>query len=454
MMSLREAAVAMLGELRGTDGGLTGVSTDTRTLSAGDLFFALKGERHDATAFLHQAFDRGTAAAVIGRDALREDLDGHAIIIVDDARAALGRLAASWRARFSMPLVGLTGSNGKTTVKEMIAAVLVQACGDPARVLATEGNLNNDIGLPLTLLRLRQQHRYAVVEMGMNHAGEIRYLTQLARPDVALITNAGWAHVGLLGSRAAIAQAKGEIFEGLAPDGIAVINVDDAHADDWRNLNAGRRIIGFGLDAPAEVTGRYTGHALDSEIVLRTPAGETNFTLSVPGAHNVRNALAAAAVGIALELPIAVIAAGLAGYQGTKGRLQRYRGLNGAMLIDDTYNANPDSTLAAIAVLAGMPGKRILVLGDMGELGDREKALHADVGRAARAAGVERVATLGELTRETAAAFGEGARHFTRIEDLLVVLAPELDAATSVLIKGSRFMQMERVAQALKAADA
>jgi len=452
MMTLREAAAAMSGELRGADGRLEGVSTDTRTLASGDLFFALKGERFDAAAFVTEAFERKAAGVVLARDAVRAEFDAGALIVVDDARAALGRLAASWRARFTLPLVGLTGSNGKTTVKEMIAAILQQACSDAPQVLATEGNLNNDIGLPLTLLRLRAGHRYAVVEMGMNHAGEIRYLTGLARPDVALITNAGWAHVGLLGSTDAIARAKGEIFEGLARDGIAVINADDKYAREWRALNAGRRVIAFGLDAPAEVTGRYAGHALDSEIVLETPAGKADFTLPVPGEHNVRNALAAAAVGIALDLPVAVIARGLAAYKGTKGRLQRYAGANGATLIDDTYNANPDSALAAIAVLAAMPGKRILVLGDMGELGDRGGELHVEVGRAAREAGIDQLMTLGELSRLSAAEFGPHARHFDRIEDLLAALAPWLDAASCVLVKGSRFMQMERVVQACKAA--
>ena len=450
MMSLREAAAAMNGDLRGPDGLLGGVSTDTRALRAGDLFFALKGERFDAVRFLDQAYAGGAAAAVVGRDAIAAS-QAKALIVVDDARAALGRLAAAWRSRFTPVLIGLTGSNGKTTVKDMIAAVLRIACTDPGHVLATQGNLNNDIGVPLTLLELRQRHRYAVIEMGMNHAGEIRYLTRLALPDVALVNNAGAAHIGLLGSLEAIAHAKGEIFEGLHSSGIAVINADDAFASYWRGLNEGRTVIDFGLDHPAQVTGRYQGHALHSEIVLQTGRAETAFSLPMPGVHNVRNALAAAAVGVALDVPAGTIARALEHFVGGEGRMQRLRAIKGATLIDDTYNANPDSMLAAIAVLARLPGKRVLVLGDMAELGGDAPALHARIGNAARDAGIERLYTLGQLSRDLCAAFGLGGRHYARIEDLLAALEPELDADTTVLVKGSRSMQMERVVQAFAA---
>jgi UDP-N-acetylmuramoyl-tripeptide--D-alanyl-D-alanine ligase len=452
MMSLRAAAEAMNGELRAADGAVGGISTDTRTLTSRDLFFALKGERFDAARFLDQAFARGAAAAVVERGSVPTNVHTQPLIVVDDARAALGRLAANWRLRFTLPLVGLTGSNGKTTVKEMIAAVLRHVCDEPEQVLATPGNLNNDIGVPLTLLGLRALHRYAVIEMGMNHAGEIRYLTRLARPSVALINNAGSAHIGLLGSVAEIAAAKGEIYEGLEASGIAVVNADEAFAPLWRGLNPRRRIIEFGLDAPAEVTGRYRGHALHSEIVLRTPSGAAAFELQAPGVHNVRNALAAAAVAVALEVPADTIARGLASFGGFEGRMQRRQAINGAVLIDDTYNANPDSMRAAIAVLAQVPGKRVLVLGDMAELGNLAPELHAQVGQAARDSGIERLLTLGEFAQYTCAAFGRGGQHFSRIEDLLAALELELDADTTMLVKGSRSMRMERVVQAFEVA--
>jgi UDP-N-acetylmuramoyl-tripeptide--D-alanyl-D-alanine ligase len=419
-------------------------------VAARELFFAIKGERFDAAQFLDQAFAAGAAGAVVQGAEVPADAGTGPLIRVDDTRAALGRLAAYWRRRFALPLVAVTGSNGKTTVKDMIAAVLRVGCADDAEVLATQGNLNNDIGMPLTLLQLRASHRYAVIEMGMNHAGEIRYLTGLARPDVALVTNAGSAHIGLLGSIEAIAAAKGEIYEGLDANGIAIVNADDRFADLWRARNAGRRTVDFALSARAEVTGRYAGHGLHSEIVVTTPLGQYAFRLDVPGEHNVRNAIAAAAAAYALDVPQPAVAAGLARFRGPKGRLQRCAGRNGAVLIDDTYNANPESTLAAIAVLAGLPGKRVLVLGDMGELGADSDSGHVRVGEAARAAGIERLYTLGHAAALSAGAFGASAQHFTAIEALLAALEAEVEPGTTVLVKGSRFMRMERVVQSLK----
>jgi UDP-N-acetylmuramoyl-tripeptide--D-alanyl-D-alanine ligase len=451
MMSLSEAAAAMAGRLHGEDRPFCGAATDTRSMAAGELFFAIKGERFDAVQFLDQAFAAGAAGAVVQGEALPAAAVPRSLIQVDDTRAALGRLATYWRRRFRPRLIAITGSNGKTTVKDMIAAVLRAGCAEPAAVLATEGNLNNDIGMPLTLLRLRTSHRYAVIEMGMNHAGEIRYLSGLARPDVALVTNAGSAHIGLLGSLDAIARAKGEIYEGLDESGIAIVNADDAFADLWRSQNAHRRTIDFALDAQAQVTGRYAGHALHSDIVIRTPRGQCELRLDVPGEHNVRNAIAAAAAAYALDVPPAAVGAGLAAFRGPKGRLQRCAGRNGAVVIDDSYNANPESTLAAIAVLASMPGKRVLVLGDMGELGTDTDASHLRAGEAARAAAIERLFTLGAASALAAAAFGPSARHFARIEELVAAVEPELDAETTVLVKGSRFMGMERAVQSFKA---
>ncbi|HXF65349.1 MAG TPA: UDP-N-acetylmuramoyl-tripeptide--D-alanyl-D-alanine ligase [Burkholderiales bacterium] len=450
MMRLSEAARAISAELRGEDRVFESVSTDTRALAPGALFVALKGGRYDGHEFLAQAAAAGAAAALVeaARSAAGAAAPALPLLLVENTRRALGSLAACWRRRFALPLVALTGSNGKTTVKEMLAGILRAAASSEA-VLATRGNLNNDIGVPLTLLELRARHRYAVIEIGMNHAGEVRELSGLAAPSVALVTNAGPAHLEFFGTVQAIARAKGEIFEALAPEGVAVINADDEYAPLWRDLARGRRIVEFGLARPAAVSASYRLRPLASEIVLRTPAGEAQAALQAPGLHNVRNALAAAAAAVALEAPLSAIAAGLARYQGVKGRLQRKAGPQGAVLLDDTYNANPESARAAIEVLARMPGRKLLVLGDMGELGPEAPALHAAVGRHAREHGVERLYALGEHAAHAARAFGAGGRHFESLEALLAALESELAPGVTVLVKGSRFMRMERVVAAL-----
>jgi UDP-N-acetylmuramoyl-tripeptide--D-alanyl-D-alanine ligase len=450
MMRLSEAARAIPAELRGEDRVFETVSTDTRALAPQALFVALKGARYDGHDFLAQAAQKDIAGALVhSTDKLPAKLPA---LVVDDTRLALGRLSAYWRGKFSAPLVALTGSNGKTTVKEMLASILRAASADDA-VHTTRGNLNNDIGVPVTLLELRQGHRYAVIEMGMNHAGEIRYLARLAAPDVALVNNAGSAHIEFFASVEAIARAKGEIFEGLAPGGTAVINADDRYAGLWRELAGGRRIVEFGIDRPAAVSATYRLKWLESEIVVKTPAGEAAMVLKAPGVHNVRNALAASAAAVALQVPAPAIAQGLARYAGIKGRLQKKSGLNGATLIDDTYNANPESMRAAIAVLAQAPGEKLLVLGDMGELGPGTPELHAEVGRYAREQGVGRLLALGEASAHAVRAFGTGARHFTRIEDLLAEAGSALAPGVTVLVKGSRFMRMERVVAALAAPE-
>ena len=450
MMRLSEAARAIDAELRGEDGGFEAVSTDTRTLLPRALYVALKGERYDGHDFLAQAAQKRAAGALVQEAGSRAQQARLPLIVVEDTRLALGKLAAHWRGRFSAPLVALTGSNGKTTVKEMLASILRAAHGEDA-VLATRGNLNNDIGVPLTLLELRSGHRCAVIEMGMNHAGEIRYLGRLARPDVALVTNAGPVHLEFFESVAAIARAKGEIFEELPARGTAVINADDRHAQVWRDLARGRRIVEFGLEHPAPVTARYTLRHLESEIAVKTPLGEAAALLKAPGLHNVRNAIAASAAAVALEVPAPTIAAGLSRFAAVKGRLQKKTALKGATLIDDTYNANPESARAAIDVLGQAPGKKLLALGDMGELGSGAAEMHADIGRHARAKGVERCFTLGELSAHAARAFGEGARHYARVEELVAALERELAPDVTLLVKGSRFMRMERVVQALAA---
>jgi len=449
MMRLSEAARAIPAEMRGEDRAFGAVSTDTRTLGPQALFVALKGERYDGHDFLAQAAEKDIAGALVqSTEKLPAKLPA---LVVDDTRLALGRLSKYWRGKFSMPLVALTGSNGKTTVKEMLASILRAASADDA-VLATRGNLNNDIGVPLTLFELRSSHHYAVVEMGMNHAGEIRYLARLATPDVALVNNAGPAHIEFFDSVEAIARAKGEIFEGLKPGGTAVINADDRHAGIWRDLAGGRRIVNFGIERPAEVSATYRLRWLESEIVVRTPLGEAQAVLKAPGLHNVRNALAASAAAVALQVPAPAIARGLERYSGIKGRLQKKAGLNGATLIDDTYNANPESARAAIAVLAQAPGEKLLVLGDMGELGSGAAEMHAEIGRYARQQGITRMLALGEHSAHAVRAFGAGARHFVRIEDLLAEAGNALSPGVTALIKGSRYMQMERVVKSFEQA--
>jgi UDP-N-acetylmuramoyl-tripeptide--D-alanyl-D-alanine ligase len=453
-MRLSEAARAIPAELRGEDRIFEAVSTDTRLLAPHALFVALKGERFDGHDFLAQAAEQRAAGALVQKSGLEARGSGLALplLIVDNTRLALGSLAAYWRSKFSMPLVALTGSNGKTTVKEMLASILREAVLDESRapspesrVLATRGNLNNDIGVPLTLLELGPGHRYAVVEMGMNHAGEIRYLTRLAAPDVALVNNAGSAHFEFFGSVEAIARAKGEIFEGLQPGGTAVINADDRYADLWRALAGDRRVVEFGVSRPAAVSARYALRYLESEIVVRTPHGEAQAVLKAPGLHNVRNALAASAAATALEVPAPAIARGLAGYAGIKGRLQKKAALHGATLIDDTYNANPESIRAAIDVLAACPAPTILVLGDMGELGSRSTEFHRDIGAYARRQNISSLFAIGDATRETVAAFGAAGAHAASLDDLLYMLRASATPQSTLLVKGSRFMQMERV---------
>lgn len=459
MMMVQEAARVLRAEWNGKDALFTGVSTDSRTLKQGSLFIALTGENFDGSRFVGSAVEKGAVAAMISQVADGHDLPVNIPLLrVNDTRLGLGQLAAYWRSRFTLPIVGVTGSNGKTTVKEMIAAILRQVTIHDAskesglldQVLATEGNLNNEIGVPQMLLRLRQQHRYAVIEMGMNHLGEISYLTQLAKPTVALITNAGAAHIEGLGSVEAVARAKAEIFEGLDQQGIAVINADDAYASLWRECAGSRQIMDFGLRERARINADYQTHPLMSEIQLKLPDGSAEVKLQVPGVHNIYNALAAAAAAAALGVKKELIASGLAQFQGVKGRMQKKSGLHHARLIDDTYNANPESVRAALAVLAVAEGKKILVLGDMGELGNAAIDLHRTIGRDARKAGLDQLLTLGELSAYAAEEFGKGARHFNTLDELLNVAEHLLADDVTLLIKGSRFMQMERVVRRLE----
>jgi len=436
-MHLHEAAQALNASAVGADLPITSVATDSRNLPAGCLFVALKGPRFDGHRFVAQALQQGAAAVMVDAGA---ELSVAPALVVDNTLLALGRLAAWHRQRMPAKVAAITGSNGKTTVKEMLAAILAVEVGADA-VLATAGNFNNDIGMPLTLLKLAPEHRYAAIEMGMNHPGELSYLTQIARPDVALVNNALRAHLEGLGSVEAVARAKGEIYAGLQDEGIALINADDPHASLWRELAGARRVMSFGFAENADVR----IEAANVELCLQTPSGPITAKLQVPGEHNLRNAAAAATLALALGVSIDAIQRGLSDYSGVKGRLQLHPCILGATLIDDTYNANPDSVLAAIQVLAARPGKRILVLGDMGELGPDAAELHREVGARASAAGVDRLLCMGEMTLHTAAAFGDHAMHFERIEELLAEIECALSAEVTVLVKGSRFMHMERV---------
>jgi len=454
MMLLSQAAQALGARLVGEDARFFAVSSDSRKIQPGDLFVALRGEHFDGYEFVATAMQSGAIASLVNADSYESHPSvlspQSSILIVEDTRLALGQLAAYWRRQFDIPLVAVTGSNGKTTVKEMLAGILCEAAGSDSAVLATQGNLNNDIGMPLTLLQLTAQHRYAVIEMGMNHPGEIDYLTQIACPDVALITNAGSAHLAGLGSVEAVARAKGEIFAGLQQRGTAVINADDDQATLWRTLAGSHTLLEFGLEEQADVTGKWQPQGAGLRLDAHTPSGDFSADLQVPGAHNARNALAATAAAIVLKVPLEVIAKGLEKFGGVAGRLQRKAARHGAVLIDDTYNANPASMRAAIDVLARSSvekpeGKRVLVMGDMGELGDNAAELHAEIGTAARSAGIEKLYALGALSVNAVRAFGCGAEHFERIEDLQKALEDELDVDTTVLVKGSRFMKMERV---------
>ncbi len=443
-MRLAEAAAALGARARGGDARFTGVSTDSRALREGDLFVALRGERFDGHDFLKAAVTAKAAAAMVdGRYPGEYPLPA---LVVDDTRRSLGDLARYWRARFAPALVAVTGSNGKTTVKEMLAAILRRHAGEKAldeAVLATHGNLNNDIGLPLTLLRLRHCHRWCAIELGMNHKGEIAYLAGIARPTVALVNNAQREHLEFMHSVQEVAAENASVYDALPADGCAVINADDPHAAFFRGRAGSRRTIDFGLDGGA-VTGLYQLERLSSEIRLRTPAGEADATLAIPGLHNVRNALAAAACALAVDVPVKTIAEGLTAFRPYAGRLQVKRAAGGATVIDDSYNANPDSVRAAIDVLASCPAPTALVLGDMGEVGSRGAELHREVGEYARAKGVSQLLALGEATRYAVEGFGAGARHFAAVEQLVASVE-----AKTVLVKGSRFMQMERVVAAL-----
>lgn len=425
-----------------------GVSINSKTAEEGNLFVALRGERFDAHDFLGEAVARKVAAVVVERLPARLDIPA---LVVPDTRVALGEIARFWRSQFPIPVIGVTGSNGKTTVKEMIAAILEAEFG-PDHYLATRGNLNNEIGVPITLLRLNKKHQAAVIEMGMNHPGEIARLAHIAIPTVALVNNAQREHQEFMANVEAVAMENGAVLRGLPPQGVGVYPADDAFTGLWYGYTreGGRRkTLTFGLSDDAKVSATYQPTEFGSELLVRVSQKEFTVRLSAAGVHNVRNALAAIACTLAVGIHRSAIVRGLENFQPVAGRLQRKQARSGAVVIDDTYNANPDSVRAAIDVLAHAPSPRILVLGDMGEVGTEGRQFHVEIGAYARGRGIETLLTLGDLAENASSAFGAHGKHHADIASLLAALDARITPQSTVLVKGSRFMKMERVVQHL-----
>ena len=461
MFTLEQAAQYVPGSYLVGDGhvSILRVHTDTRTIEPGDLFVALQGERYDANDFLLEAQARGAAAVMCHPQADPERYPaGLARMEVADTKAALGQLAQAWRKEFHIPVIAVTGSNGKTTVTQMLASILERFSPNGAS-LATRGNLNNDIGVPLTLLRLRAQHRIAVVELGMNHPGEIAKLAAMAQPTVALVNNAQREHLEFMHTVQAVAQENGAVVEALGAQGVAVFPHDDDYTGVWQALAGARRAVQFALapcalDAPHQlgcVSAQWVHGA--SQVHAQGMGAELRYRLAIAGRHNVKNSLAAAACALAAGVPAPAVVQGLQAFMPVKGRSRavalQVQGRE-CTLVDDTYNANPDSVRAAIDVLAELPGPRLLVLGDMGEVGEQGPAFHAEAGRYAQDKGIEQVLALGELALHAVKAFsvqGGAARHFESVEALQAAVRAELPALGSVLVKGSRFMRMERVVE-------
>jgi len=438
---LIDVAPPLAARLVGADRAFRGVGTDTRTLQPGMLFVALRGERHDGHDHVAAAAERGAAGAVVERE-LDTPLPQ---LVVLDTQAALGELARWQRAHLGATVVALTGSNGKTTVKALAAAILSRV----GATHVTEGNLNNEIGLPLTILRAPAAARFLVLEMGAGKPGDIAYLVRIGQPHVALVNNVAPAHLERMGSTDGVAETKGAIYDGLPPGGIAVVNADDAYAAAFERRIGARRVLRFGLEQPAEVCARDLALGASTRFTLVTPAGEAAVDLALPGRHNVRNALAAAALALAAGAPLADIVAGLGSAHAVGGRLTRIAVPGAGVVIDDSYNANPGSVRAAIDTLALEPGERWLVLGNMAELGPEAPRLHAEVGAHARAAGIQRLYAVGALAREAARAFGGAAQAFDTQEAAIEALRRDFRAGVVLLVKGSRSSAMERVVAAL-----
>jgi UDP-N-acetylmuramoyl-tripeptide--D-alanyl-D-alanine ligase len=436
-LKLSDIATWVGGRVVGNGNFVAGVSTDTRTIGPGSLFVALKGERYDAHEFVATARERGATAALVER-VVDADMPQ---IVVANTEIALGELARAVRAERDARIVGITGSNGKTTVKTLTASIL----GKYGRTHVNAGNLNNEIGVPLTLLAMPETTQFAVIEMGAGKPGDIEYLARIARPDLGLVNNVAPAHLERLGSERGVAETKGAIYAALPADGIAIINADDAYADYFASLANGRRVVRFGLEHKADITATLDVRGF----ILKTPLGSTTVALAQPGRHNVMNALAAAAIASALGAPLATIRAGLEAAPAVAGRLVRRKHTSGAVVIDDSYNANPGSFAAAIATLATERGDTILVMGDMAELGADAERLHAHVGALAKASGIHHLRAVGKLSRAAVDAFGTGATHFADQAALIAALRGEMRSGVVALIKGSRSSAMDRVVAAL-----
>jgi len=441
-MMVSQVAQALGATLHGDDVLMTGVSKDTRDIQPGDLYVALKGERFDGHQFIAEANQSGAVAALVS-NVVSLDVPQ---VQVADTRIALGQLAAHWRQKFTGKVVGITGSNGKTSVKEMVSKILSDHVGASA-VLATKGNLNNEIGLPMTLLGLTDRHQFAVIEMGANHVGEIDYLTNIAKPDVALVNNAGLAHLEGFGSIENIAKAKAEIYNGLPDDGIAVVNKDDRFTPFWLDYCAQKKTITFSMrDEKADI---YAKHVAGNHYQIVTKNAQADLMLSIPGEHNVMNALAATAITSSLGLSLAAITASLSTFENIQGRLTVKRSDAGFQVIDDSYNANPFSVAAAIDVLAAErgDGNAVLVLGDMAELGKEAAKLHGEMGDKARSAGIDALYATGQLSGNAVDAFGDNGFYFKNKNELIKALNKDLTANDVVLVKGSRSAAMEEVVE-------
>lgn len=443
-MMLSTAAQSLQAEIIGNDVRFRGCSTDSRIIKAGEMFIALRGEHYDGHDFIGFAQQAGAVAAMV------ESYSDQSLplIQVADSRKLMGQLAGLWRNNFKIPVIAITGSNGKTTVKEMVTNILSLQ----APVLSTHGNLNNEIGVPLTLFGIDHEHRFAVIEMGASHAREISYLSNLAKPTVALITQCAPAHLEGFGSVESIAKAKAEIFEGLPGSGTAIINNDDDYADFWRKKTSGYQQISFGVTSKADVCvseAHINADAGNSYFRIITTKGSVEVTLNLPGKHNIQNALASAACCLAVDIPLEIIKKGLERTQSSTGRLQIKKGIHGACIFDDTYNANPVSLGVAMSMVAERSGRHWLVLGDMGELGADAHHLHTDAGEKARELGFERLYALGQLSKNAVAGFGNGAKHFPDADSLIQLLKTGLDKDVTLLVKGSRIMAMEHVVKAL-----
>ena len=440
-LTLSQIAEITGGRLYGADIVVDGVAIDSRVVKSDQLFIAIKGERFDAHDFVADL--DGVAAAALVSKKVKCNLSQ---VVVEDTLQALADIAAAWRAQFKKPVIGLTGSNGKTTLKEMIAAILSQV----GNVLATHGNLNNDIGMPLTLLRIRDEHDFAVIEMGANHFHEIEFLSNIAKPDIAVVNNAGSAHLEGFGDLAGVAQAKGEIFIGLGTQGVAIINADDQFADYWMDSNKDREVLTFGISNEATISGQLLS---DGGLMIKAGNTEVRANLKLLGRHNAMNALAAVAVTFAMGIKLETIVNGLESLMPVKGRLAPVAGINSTQILDDTYNANPDSAVAALEVLAQRENTTF-VLGDMGELGENAEKLHQNIGEKAKEIGINRMYCLGKYSAKACETFGANGQSFNEMDALLASLKKDITENMTILVKGSRTMHMERAVEALSYGEA